>query len=248
MRTLIPSTLLALILLSPTGANAAPADTAAAPPATKPASAAAEAPPAPRPPWHACSVDDQIKVLTGTLELTPAQVPQVKLLLTQAEEQRKRGFEDFKAKMKALLTPEQQAKMEQMRQRFSKHEQGGEAPSVPRHGSPDLGLTPDQTIKMKMLRNQHMHAMKANLENHMARMATVLTPLQMAAYEKTVEKMEHGFRSMMMHHRDGRSGHGSPHGDGATPPHRDPGGAPPEGPPPPNGFMPDAPLEDGSDS
>lgn len=248
MRRIIPSTLLALTLLAPVGAFAAPQGETPAPsaPVAEPAAAAptTPAPPVPaggrRPPWAAQSIDQQLERLTAALELTPAQIAQMKVLLTQAEALRKRRLEEFAAKMKAVLTPEQQAKMAQMREQMSARG-AGEPPPVPRHVPPDLGLTPKQMIEMRMLTNQHQHIMRADGETHLARTSTLLSPLQEKAYEQIVERRERPMSPASGRAGQGRKGPGGSPYEGGMPPHGDGPPPPTDGMAPPDGMMPPPP-------
>lgn len=173
--------------------------------------------------WHA----KMLSHLTVTLELSPDQAQKMSALMEASMQQRKQRMEEMKAKMKAILTPEQQQKIEAAKQKWEEarkehtakaqanatrsgehkqwhrdherdHERG-------HRGHLDLDLTAQQQIQMKALRLQAWHTMKADRENFLAQTSAVLTPLQEASFEK----MSHHFSG----HREHRGGHWGGHRD-----------------------------------
>jgi hypothetical protein len=209
----IASALMAVALLTSSAALAEPGPARSAP-SSRPVAAARSATPA-HPFRKPPSPEERLARLTARLELTPDQVPQVKALLEQEEAQKKALMESFMTKMKAVMTPEQRARMEQLRserENARKEAAREDHDRAPAHPRPDFGFTPQQQIQMESLHLQQIHLMKADQETFLARMSAILTPLQERAFEQELDHHDpHGPRD----HDGGPARPGwSPHREG----------------------------------
>ena len=139
--------------------------------------------------------------LKSKLNLTDDQVARLKPTFDSIKQKHDAQRQAFEAKMKEILTPEQQQQMAAARQ---EHKRGGFR---------ELNLTDDQKAQMKTFWESQRGNMKSNFEAERgqidSQLQATLTPDQMTKYNEIKAKMkerwaEHG----------GRRGHHGPRPDG----------------------------------
>lgn len=203
MRMYIATACLGVFLALGGAACAEPAKDA---PATPPAKAS-EKSTAPSPEARLLQIRNHMMTrLKYELELTDEQAKKLGALMDAWHAQMKERRDAFHKDMKAVLTPEQQAAGEKARQerearRAERHQKstapGAEArPSMP---PPHLGeaappahgfdLTVAQSKKMRSLAVRLRHLLAADKEMMLAEVSTLLSPLQMKAFETSLEQM-----------------------------------------------------------
>lgn len=148
-----------------------------------------------------------------SLELTDDQAQKLGAAMDAWHGQMKQRREAFQQQFKALLTPEQQATAEKMRQEreqrmtewHTRREAQKAGDAKPGAGSvtvtatarrghmakgwQSLNLTTDQSKKARALANQMRHLMKADSEMMLAQASMILSPLQEKEFEATLTRL-----------------------------------------------------------
>lgn len=117
--------------------------------------------------------------LKSTLDLTDDQVAKLQPTFDQMKARHESQRQAFEAKMKTILTPEQQQKMADARK---EHKRGG--------GFRDLNLTDDQKAQMKTFWESQKGTMTQDRSQIDAQMQATLTPDQLAKYNEMKAKMK----------------------------------------------------------
>lgn len=148
-----------------------------------------------------------VERLKSELSLTDQQVAQLTPLFQEQQARHKARFEAMKAQLDSVLTPEQKARLEQLKaerkEKWANRKPGEGRGERKAHGSKGemakqfaekLGLTADQQARLQQMREQGMQEMKAEREAFQARLAQVLTPDQKAKWDELKQR----------HHKGGR--------------------------------------------
>jgi Spy/CpxP family protein refolding chaperone len=135
--------------------------------------------------------------LKSSLNLTDDQVAKLQPTFDSMRQKHQAERQAFEAKMKTILTPEQQQKMAEARK---EHKRGGFR---------DLNLTEDQKAQMKAFWESQRGTKKANWEAERAQvdsqLQATLTPEQMTKYNEMKAKMKERWAE-----KGGRRGHHGP--------------------------------------
>lgn len=138
--------------------------------------------------------------LKSSLNLTDDQVARLQPTFDSIRQKHQADRQAFEAKMKTILTPEQQQKMADARR---EHKRGGFR---------DLNLTDDQKAQMKAFWESRRGEMKGKFEADRAQidsqLQATLTPEQMTKYNEMKSRMKERWAE-----RGGRRGHHGPRPD-----------------------------------
>jgi len=131
--------------------------------------------------------DEGWKELQSQLSLSPEQVERMKPILKSYQDARKANLQAFKQRINAMLTPEQGAQLQQMRDeaRSSNDRKG-----LLKRMITELGLTPGQIADLKSAISEHRERQKDNRERFLAEVRTVLTPDQFERFQSLLNQHE----------------------------------------------------------
>jgi Spy/CpxP family protein refolding chaperone len=137
------------------------------------------------------------------LNLSQDQVNQLKPILAAQRDARKQQHEAFAQQFRGILTPEQQAKLDQMKAQREAYRQNKDwegARKSHHNGFASLNLTDAQKAQVKQIREQMRPQMQANREQFRSQVEGVLNADQKAKFEQMLaqRQQQHG-----RHHRGG---------------------------------------------
>ena len=118
------------------------------------------------------------------LNLTEAQQQQIQPISMSFRKQMRGLQQAFQEKMKTVLTPEQQTRLEASR---AQAQQSGKRGN-PQEEMRQLGLTKEQRQQIRVLREEQRPSMQAAFQQYVTQVKAVLTPEQQTRFEKLVKE------------------------------------------------------------
>lgn len=121
------------------------------------------------------------------LDLTAEQQTQLKPVFEARTQQMKAHREARRTQMDSILTDEQKARLEKIKADRKAAREKGEKIDF-RSAWKSLNLTDEQKARMKTLRQQNREQMKAEHQQFVARVESMLNPTQKAAFEEMMTR------------------------------------------------------------
>jgi len=136
----------------------------------------------------------RLERLREKLDLNDAQVAQLRPIMADWAQQMKARRQAYRAELKKVLTPAQLAKLEQRRAACCEARKQGQKPGVKGQLARALGLSNDQVATLRAYRQEMAPQVKAQRQQHLAQVTSVLTPEQAKKFASMVHHRRRGGR------------------------------------------------------